>query len=177
MPIETVDISVVIDQEARKAHDLMPQSHAQKVNVEDIITRVQATIETLAQEDQTVENIRGLVGGTINLSLGVQLLMLEGEGKDLSVDQSILLMPAELVNAIKYELERIEKKYGSETYDKLFNETFYPKGMTQKELLRYKVYHRLIGSTPWPGVTEMDLPGEDNLVAFVKAQMEKLKTM
>ncbi|MBU1018893.1 MAG: hypothetical protein ABII07_06025 [Patescibacteria group bacterium] len=77
------------------------------------------------------------------------------------------------------ELDRIREKIGRggfREYDRLFHEIFRPEGIDRSTLLSCVVYHGLIASSPPPNL-QIDLPGDQNLMAFAKRKLEELKQM
>lgn len=81
------------------------------------------------------------------------------------------------------ELERISEKTDPdekwELHDRLSDEIFSPTGKERNHLLKYVVYHGLMGSSPnFEGdETEIDLPGDESLMAFCRKKLEGLKLM
>lgn len=82
---------------------------------------------------------------------------------------------------IQSELKRVRDKIGRSGYrecERLFNEIFRPEGIDRQTLLACVVYHGLIESTPpWEKDLQIDLPGDQNLMAFARRKLEELKKM
>ncbi len=82
-----------------------------------------------------------------------------------------------LFDEIMAELDRIQEERGTRIHVKLFNEIFYADWMDRDKLIHYVVFHGLIGSSvPWGELElEIDLPGDQSLLAFARRKLEELK--
>jgi len=84
-----------------------------------------------------------------------------------------------LSSEILNEFKRIYKDEGFVNWGKaLMPESVYADIQVDKATLKDTVvYHILIGSTPPSSCSRIDLPGDQNLIAYAKRKLEELKQM
>lgn len=76
------------------------------------------------------------------------------------------------------ELNRIRVKSGWEVYLGCYNDIFGFMGIDRPTLWGCVVYHGFIASTPpWEIELQIDLPGDQSLMAFCRKKLEDLKKM
>jgi hypothetical protein len=96
--------------------------------------------------------------------------------------ESVQAAARTLDNDITKELNRIRKRDGDERWSTLYYEVYAPKSIggvnvDRATLMSTIFYHTFIGSTPPNDCPLLDLPGDQNLMAYAKRKLEELKQM
>ncbi len=93
--------------------------------------------------------------------------------------EQIIFEAKSLSLEILNEFKRINKDEGFVNWGKaLMPESVYADIQVDKKTLYDTVaYHILIGSTPPSSCSKIDLPGDQNLIAYAKRKLEELKQM